>query len=234
MTQLFSRHRILTALSAAGLAALAACGPAKPVSAPPPPPPKPVTIVIPPRPTPPNGAGAGLIVPPTDAAGLRLSVNRGITPAQITWNMRSAFNVAALNCSGPKYADILIGYRAFLRTHARGLRAVNTKVDADFRRQHGAKFISYRETYLTQVYNHFALPPVMPQFCDAVLVFSREALTVKPAELDAFAFRSLPSIEVVYDDFYRRYEKYTADLAAWEASYGAMARALPVTASATP
>jgi hypothetical protein len=53
-----------------------------------------------------------------------------------------------------------------------------------------------------------------------VLAVSADALTTKPAALEAFASSSLPSIEVVYDDFYRRYEKYRADLAEWQARYG--------------
>ena len=51
---------------------------------------------------------------------------------------------------------------------------------------------------------------------------SRDGAAVKSADLEAFAVRSLPSIEVVFDDFYRRYESYRTDLAIWQAQYGAM------------
>ena len=174
----------------------------------------------PPRPKPPNGASDKLAFPPADATGLRQSVNRGISPAQTLWNLRSAFNVAALNCNGPQHAEILPRYKAFLKTNAKVLTATNKKVDAEFKARHGAKFVAPREAYMTSVYNHFALPPAMPEFCNAALALSAEAATIKPAELEAFANRSLPSIEVVYDDFYRRYETYRADLAVWQARYG--------------
>jgi hypothetical protein len=187
---------------------------------PPPPPPPPVAIVIPPRPTPPNHASPNLLLPPVDAAGLRYSVNRNITPAQTVWNLRSAYNVAALNCPEPKFAEIVINYRAFLKAHAKALTGFNKKVDAEFRAKHGAGFIAPREKYMTEVYNHFALPPTLDAFCTAVLAVSRDAAVLKSAELEGFAARSLPSVEVVFDDFYRRYDAYKLALADWTMRYG--------------
>lgn len=193
-------------------------------------------MVVPPKPYPPNGASPNLIVPPADANGLRASVNRNITPAQITWNLRSAYNVAALNCQAPKHADILVNYRAFLKAHAKTLTAANRKVDAEFRKEYGARFIAPREKYMTEVYNHFALPPTLPDFCDAVLAVSRDALPVKSKDLEAFSALSLPNIEVVFDDFYRRYEAYRIALADWEARYGYLypKPAAPVTVTPPP
>ena len=211
---------LLRVLPVAVLAiAMASCAPTPP---PPPPPasaPKPY-VPPPPRPTPPNGASTNLLIPPVDASGLRHSVNRDISPAQTLWNLRSAYNVAALNCNGPAHGEILPRYKAFLKANAKVLTATNKKVDAEFKAHYGAKFTAPREAYMTSVYNHFALPPAMPAFCNAVLAVSADALTTKPAALEAFASSSLPSIEVVYDDFYRRYEKYRADLAEWQARYG--------------
>jgi hypothetical protein len=179
----------------------------------------------------------------------------------MVWNLRSAFNVAALNCNGPAHTEILPRYKAFLKTNDRTLSAVNRKVDAEFRARYGAKFTAPREAYMTSVYNHFALPPAMNDFCNAALAVSGDlaaltpvvpsaptsrtararagarrtaapvAAALKPAELEAFAVRSLPSIEIVYDDFYRRYEKYRLDLAEWQARYGPPA---PAPTAGTP
>ena len=201
----------------AGLMALAACG-SRPEPAPPPPPPK--DVAIPPRPTAPDGASPNLAVPPRDATGLYQSINRGITPAQITWNLRSAFNVAALNCRDAQFAEILADYRKFLVVHGKGLTASNKRVDSEFKATYGSGYIPYRETYMTGVYNHYALPPIQRDFCEAVMVVGREARVIKPAELENFAARSLPSIEVVFDNFYRRYDQYRASLADWETRYG--------------
>lgn len=206
-------------LGVSALALLAACGEKAPPPQLPPPPP-PVTIVIPPRPTPPDHASPLLVVPPADAAGLRYSVNRNITPAQTVWNLRAAYNVAALNCPEPKFADIVIAYRVFLKANQKTLAAFNRKVDAEFKAKYGAGFIVPREKYMTEVYNHFALPPTLDAFCTAVQAMSRDAAGVKPAELEPFAARSLPSVEVVFDDFYRRYDAYRLALADWTMRYG--------------
>lgn len=224
----FTWKQGVTLSALAAVVALAGCATKAPPPAPPPPPPPPVVIVIPPKPTPPNGASPGLNIPPADAAGLRMSVNRNITPAQMVWNMRSAYNVAALSCRRPEHADILVNYRAFLKNNEKTLARYNRTVDAEFKGKYGAKYIAPREAYMTGVYNHFALPPTMAGFCNAVQAVSRDGATVNWKELEAFAVRSLPSIEVVFDDFYRRYATYQTELAAWQARYA------PVSASAAP
>lgn len=184
---------------------------------------------------PPNGASDNIYLPPADTNGLRLSVNRNITTAQMVWNLRSAYNVAALNCTGPRHSDILPRYKAFLTTHAKALNFVNKKLDTEFKAKYGQKFIAPREAYITSVYNHYALPPTLSDFCDAVMAVTRDGVAIKSAELEAFAVRSLPSIEVVFDDFYRRYEVYRNDLAIWQAQYGALVNApqQPVVVSST-
>lgn len=235
-----NRGATIAALAASAL--LAGCA-AKAPPPPPPPPPPPVVIVAPPRPMPPLGASPNLVVPAVDATGLRYSVNRNITPAQTLWNLRSAWNVAALNCHDPRHADILVNYKTFLKSHAKTLAKANRTVDSEFRAKYGASFIAPRERYMTEVYNHFALPPTMSDFCTAVQAVGRDAMAVKSAELEAFAARSLPNVEVVFDDFYRKYDKYRAELAEWQTRYqprptpltiGAPYPAAPVVSVATP
>lgn len=213
------------ALVAIGAMLLAGCGPQTPPPAPAPPPPAPLPPPPPPpppRPTPPDGATMSLVVPGPDEHGHRKSPDRDISPAQVTWNLRSAYNVAALNCREARHTEIVEGYRAFLKKYQRQLAATNLKVDGEFRKQYGPGFVRPREKYMTEVYNHFALPPTLAHFCDAVLAVDHDLVNQapKPTELDAFSARSLPSIEYVFDDFYSRYEKYKADLADWEAKYG--------------
>ncbi|MBU6269546.1 MAG: hypothetical protein KGN34_18525 [Sphingomonadales bacterium] len=202
------------------IAGVAACS-SPPPPAPPPPPPPPPKIVIPtpPRPLAPNNAPDNLPVPALGADGLRESVNRNITPAQTLWNLRSAFNVAALNCRADRHADIVVAYRAFLKANAKKLVAVNKTVDSEFKAKYGAGFVRPRELYMTAVYNHFALPPVQDEFCDAVQAVNRDMTGVKSKDMDAFAARSLPNIEIVYDNFYRRYDEYRVALADWRTKY---------------
>ena len=107
----------------------------------------------------------------------------------------------------------------FLKANARTLTATNRQVDAEFRKQYGAHFVTQREAYMTGVYNHFALPPTMGHFCDAVAAMQRDAATVKSKDLLNFAQNSLPSIDIVFEQFYDQYDKYRSDAAAWDAKY---------------
>lgn len=218
MNLLKIRHYIAAGVSLAGIAALSACGPKTPVASAPPPVP---VMVVPPQPMPPRGASPNLVPPPIDAFGVRRTVNAGISTAQTTWNLRSAYNVAALNCLEPKHGQIVVNYREFLKVQAKKLTAVNKVVDQEFKAKHGTRFIPPREAYMTQVYNYFALPPTLSSFCDAALAMSAEAATVKSADLDSFAARSLPSLERVFLEFYRSYDQYRTDLGAWQAKYTA-------------
>jgi hypothetical protein len=195
---------------------LAACGQEKPAPPPPPPPP---AIPIPPRPIAPNGAQDNIPVPPLDPTGLRVSVNRNITPAQSVWNLRSALNVAALNCNQSAQLDIIPSYRAFLKAYSKPLAKANRTIDTEFRAKYGTTYVRQREAYLTSVYNHFSLPPTQSDFCDAVQAVFRDMAPVKPVEFEQFATRSLPNIEIVFDNFYRRYEAYRANLNDWKARY---------------
>jgi hypothetical protein len=47
-----------------------------------------------------------------------------------------------------------------------------------------------------------------------------EGQTAPTAQLEAFAARSLPNVEIVFDDFYHRYEQWRIDVAAWDVRYG--------------
>lgn len=212
-----SRRLAQGAIALGGVALLAGCATLAPP--PPPPPPKPIVVVVPPRPQPPDHAPLNLAVPPVGPNGVRVSVNREITPAQMAWNLRSAYNVAALNCNGPEHGEILPNYRQFLKANAKTLKKLNARVDAEFKDKYGTDFVAPRESYMTEVYNHYALPPTMAQFCTTVLAISREGLTVKPAALEDFAQQRLPMIEAVFDAFFQRYDAYRAALADWTARY---------------
>lgn len=212
----------------AGIAMLSACGPKAPPPKELPPPPQ---IVVPPQPRPPLGASTNVPVPPLMPNGTRQTVNTGVSAAQALWNLRSAYNVAALNCMKPEHAAILEGYRAFLRSNTRALTTANRTVDQEFKARFGSTFVRSREAYMTQVYNYFALPPTVQGFCDAALTVSAEAQTVKPADLNAFAVRSLATLDNVFQDFFLSYDQYRTDLAGWQSRYvpsQPQALALPV------
>jgi hypothetical protein len=190
--------------------------------------PTPAAVVIPRRPTPPLWASDKLTIPAV-VNGVRQTINARNTPMQTTWNFRSAYNVAALNCRDPKYDPIVAGYRAFLKTHVVGLNTANRAVDSGFRARYGAAFLRPRETYMTQVYNFYSFPPTLSQFCDAALLMNSQAGAVPKTGLTAFAAAQLPRLDAVFENFYRAYEQYRIDAAAWDARYGKMTPTAPAT-----
>lgn len=212
--------KIKLAALAAGTATLAACG----ASAPPPPvavaPPPPPAVVIPPRPMPPAGAFATMAIPHLSAEGVRQTVNAGISQDQAIWNLRSGLNVAALNCLRAEHAALVENYRTFLKRHSRQLAATNNALTKEFRNKHGRSYRDHQDAYMTRVYNYFALPPVLPDFCEVAHQLSFEAAQAKPGELNVFAQQALPRMEAVYEKFFSAYEQYRVDLAAWDARYG--------------
>jgi len=214
----------------AGLALLAACGPQKVVSAPPPPPPPPPVVVVvtpqpepvPMRPLPPRAASIDMVLPTVGPDGVRNTVNARLNSLEAVWNLRSGWNVAALNCLETRYQPILDGYKALLTAHAKRLTKVNTDLDKQYRTEFGAgtKAIRAREAYMTQLYNYFALPPARDYFCDAALQISQESLLAPPKDIDAFALINLPKLEAAFEHFYQDMERWRIDVAAWDAKYG--------------
>ena len=166
------------------------------------------------------GAAANLRIPPRGIDGTRQTVNSGLSSMQAAWNLRSAYNVAALNCRAAQHAPILSGYADFLKSHSRTLSSINKALDREFKEKYGSNYIREREAFQTQVYNYFALPPVLPAFCDAAVAVGQDLRTVSSSQLKTDAPQQLARLEAVYQDFFNRYEQYRIDLAAWEALYG--------------
>lgn len=162
-----------------------------------------------------------MFIPPVGVDGLRHTVNTSVSSAQRIWNFRSAYNVAALNCLQPQHAGILTGYKSFLEVHKRDLSRINTTVEGEWRKAQGASSARARDTYSTQVYNYWALPPVQSQFCDAMMQIVQQEMLTPAGSLDLFADAGMTKIEGVFNEFYRSFEQYRVDVAAWDAKYGA-------------
>ena len=169
---------------------------------------------------PPLGATAAMSIPLVAQTGIRQTVNANLSAAQTTWNLRSALNVAALNCQDPQFAGLVDNYSAFLKRNDKQLSATNRVLQGEFRQRYGAKYRDIQDTYMTQVYNYFALPPAKRDFCQVAFGVSGEVIAIEPGQLDLFASTALPRIESVFENFFRAYEKYRSDLDAWNAQYG--------------
>jgi len=126
---------------------------------------------------------------------------------------------------------VLENYKILLRRHSRELSRANRDLGREYRAEHGSKYRKVQDSYMTRVYNYFALPPTLPQFCDTALELSHEVAQVAPGGLKEYAATGLPRMEAVFQKFYQDYEQYRVDLAAWDARYGA--GSLPVYGQAT-
>ncbi|HAU22615.1 MAG TPA: hypothetical protein DCS24_08490 [Erythrobacter sp.] len=111
-------------------------------------------------------------------------------------------------------------YKILLRRHSRELGRANRDLATEYRREHGSKYRRVQDSYMTRVYNYFALPPTLPEFCDAALELSHEVTQVLPGRLKEYAATGLPRMEAVFENFYQSYEQYRVDLAAWHARHG--------------
>ena len=205
---------------AGGLAALGAC--ATPAPPPPPPPPPPPVEAVPYRPVPPMGAAYLMEVPQVGADGQRITVLSNPSEDERVWYFRSAWNVAALNCTGPAYQPILDSYGTFIKTHDKALRQVNSRIDASYRKDYpvARDAIKAREKTMTTVYNYFTLPPVRGGFCQAALAVANQTVATPKYDPIAFANSNFHSLEMPFDAFFAAYEQYQRDSAAWDAQYG--------------
>ncbi|WP_209347054.1 hypothetical protein [Pontixanthobacter sp. CEM42] len=170
-----------------------------------------------------------MYIPPRGSDGLRRTINYGLSKPQTLWNLRSALNVAALNCLDPQYVSILPAYRSLLERHRNKLKRTNDSILAQYRADYGRTYRAEYDGYMTQVYNYYALPPAKTQFCRTAAAIANESLTVEVGQLDLFASINLPRIEQVFDNFYSAYEKYQVDVVAWDAEYAP--KPVPVVAS---
>lgn len=199
------------------LAGVAACAP-KPV---PPVVPPPVVVVPPPAPAPmpmpvpPNNAAPTLTIPGLDATGRRMTPNVGLSPEQSLWQLRIALNVAALNCRGPNEAALVANYTRFLNANS----AVNSRAErwviADQGRRNGTNGIAARDALSTRLYNYFAQPPVLAEFCQTATSVMALAAVEPTATITAFAATRLPEVDQPFVSFYNAYDRYRADYALW-------------------
>jgi hypothetical protein len=217
-------RRMGVAALAAGTALVAAC--TTPASAPPPPAPRPqaqAAEVVPYRPLPPAGASYVMKIPPRGPDGKRITVNSNLTDDRLVWHLRSAWNVAALNCLAPEYDPILQGYRAFLSNNVRSLKAVNDRIEKTYQSRFRVRrdAIVARDAESTQVYNFFANPAARSGFCLASLDVAKRYLAAPKTQPLPFAKENFQVMMVPMEEFFDQYEAYQRASAEWDAKYGA-------------
>ena len=164
-----------------------------------------------------------MYIPPVGPDGKRTTVNSGLDTNETVWNLRSAWNVAALNCLGAQYEPILDGYKVFLKNYKKGLTAANAAIDKKYRTANGAALAGtkVRQAHMTQVYNYFATPAVLPDLCQATMAVAADLAQTPKQDLNVFAANNLPRIEAAYLKFFDAYDQYRVASGDWDAKWGA-------------
>lgn len=206
---------IWKAACASAALSVAGCGAKTPPPAPPPPPPP--APVARPMPVPPNSAAPNLVIPVADTLGNRLTPNFALQPEQALWNLRIALNVAALNCRDANNQLLISNYSTFLQRNRVAIAASERWVIRDQANKSGSNGISARDSLSTRLYNYFAQPPVLREFCPVAFAISNEAATALPAQILPFASTKIVEIDRPFVNFYNAYATYQVDLASWRA-----------------
>lgn len=209
---MYRTHKLQLLVAACALA-IAGCA-RKPEPAPPPPP-APVPAPTPaPMPTPPAGAATGLNTPTALPDGSYPTPNRALSSAASVWHLRSALNVAALQCnvSDP---TIVANYNVLIKTQAKSLNAAHKTLSAQYRTG-GGDWMDRFDDSMTRLYNYFAQPPVQKEFCARAVPMIASAAALPAGAFDSFAPTALAQLDEPFIDFYRRYDLYRVELAAWK------------------
>ncbi len=207
-------------MTLAALALLAGCA----TPAPPPPTPPPPVIILPPppapvRPTPPNSAAPNLIIPISDLNGRRMTPNVDLTPEQALWQFRIGLNVAALNCRGDEGPALIANYSRFLTVHRTAIAASERRVIALMAAQTRTNGIAARDSLSTRMFNYFAQPPVLREFCRVSINLAPLAAQEPPANILPFASARLAEMDQPFVEFFNAYARYQADLNAWNLAH---------------
>jgi hypothetical protein len=162
-------------------------------------------------PVPPGGALPNLTLPESDGSGGFRTMNSGIAPAEAVWHVRSALNVAAMACDD---RTIVANYNALLKRQ-KSVFAVAYQAET---RRFGS--VAAMDGHMTKLYNFFAQPPVQRGFCASASRVAAEAQSVSGPQFEGFAAGAITRMDQAFQDFYRDYQTYQRDLAAWRASGG--------------
>lgn len=208
------RSRLLLVI-ACGVALLAGCARKTPEVATVTPPP----ILVPPpapKPRPPQGAAPNLTIPAATTDGGYATLNRGLTTDAALWHLRSALNVAALQCNVADPSGVA-QYNRLLKVHAARFAAAHKALETEYKRG-GGDWQDRFDDAMTRVYNYFAQPPVRDPFCARALPMLTQVADMPAGALEAFATPGIDALDQPFVDFYRAYDEYRAALSTWTAA----------------
>jgi hypothetical protein len=168
----------------------------------------------------PEGFSETFVPPARDMAGAYLTPNRALTPAQATWHLRAALNVAALGCRGEEREAVIAGYNRMLEAERAPLAAAASAVEAKYRAVAGARWQGANDDAMTRLYNFFALPPAQRAFCTAARDVIAASEGVAPERFTAFAATALPQLEAPFLASFAAFDAYRNHKRVWASRSG--------------
>lgn len=128
------------------------------------------------------------LLPPPEVVPDKLTSDE--RPAHLTWSLRAALNVAALQCQFSPYFASVSNYNELLRHHSGELATSYKKMEAHFKRVAGnnsKKGQKEFDVYTTRTYNSYSTLLAQETFCEKAADVAREALTLPKGGLAKLA-----------------------------------------------
>jgi hypothetical protein len=137
----------------------------------------------------------------------------GATPAElraaVTWNLRAALNVAALQCQFEPTLLTLDNYNALLKDHGAELNTSLTTVQKYFTRTNKDKKVAQVEfdRYGTRVYSSFSTVSGQLTFCQTAAAIGHDALFVKAGDLSDLAMDRMRELRASLSPWGEQYRR---------------------------
>jgi hypothetical protein len=140
----------------------------------------------------------------------------GATPAElraaVTWNLRAALNVAALQCQFEPTLLTLANYNALLKDHGGELNTSLTTVQKYFTRTNKDKKVAQVEfdRYGTRVYSSFSTVSGQLSFCQTAAAIGHDALFTKVGDLSDLALDRMRELRASLSPWGEQYRRTAA------------------------
>jgi|TARA_R100000501_G_scaffold17919_4_gene35121 hypothetical protein len=149
------------------------------------------------------------VLPSRDASGQFQTPNINLSEQEALFHFRAAMNVAALSCRVIPGMDVTAEYNAFIKKYVRTLAKANRTVEQYYIAEvEGGR--AARDAHLTALYNHFARPGTLSEFCPVAVKDVRAALDLPDttAAITEYSQTATAALEKIFQNHFAEIEKY--------------------------
>ena len=115
------------------------------------------------------------------------SMTESEAAAHAVWSLRSALNVAALQCQFSPFLATVRTYNDLLKQHDKEFSGAYKAMEKHFLRHDGSIGRRNFDSFTTRLYNSFSALDAQIGFCEASGTVGRAALAVRPGDIQRFA-----------------------------------------------